>query len=197
MKDVVQIPLSGIHGLGKYALIDKEDLEKVSKFKWHINDMGYAVNRHKGKNLRMHRLVNQTPEGMVTDHKNGDRLDNRKSNLRTVTQKQNANNRKGDKGYSWDKSKNKWIVRYKSTFYGRYVTEEEAKQAYKLACSGVPYIKSTRKLRHLPTGVSRLRGSKNYLAKIQVNGKRYYMGTFKTIEEAEKAYINTKKELSQ
>ena len=186
---------------GGVTLIDEADLALAQSKKWHINDSGYAVWRGlvNGKKItiRLHRLINDTPEGLFTDHKNHNRLDNRRNNLRTVTQKENMNNYKSAKGYVWDKSKNKWMVRYKKGFYGRYATEEEAKQAYKLACSGVPYQKSRRKLRYLPTGVSRLRGSKSFTAKFTHKQESYYLGTYRTIVEAEKVLNTMKKEICQ
>src|SRR3990167_3020206 len=120
---MTKIPLYGKRGLGKVAIVDDEDVELVAGIRWHVNDMGYAVNRNKGKTLRMHRLINKTPNGLFTDHKNGKTLDNRKSNLRSVTAKENAQNNHKAKGYTWDESKKKFMVRYKKLFYGRYKTE--------------------------------------------------------------------------
>ena len=186
------IELSGKRGKGKRTKVDDDIYEKYGHLTWHLSDTGYAVRRNKEGTVRLHRLVASTPEGLFTDHKNHDRLDNRSSNLRVVTHAENMANYKGAKGYSWDKSKNKWIVRYKNTFYGRYNTEDEAKQAYKMACSGVPYNKTRRKLWHLPTGITKQFGK--YRVQPQKNGKRYWLGQFATLEEAQNKLNEWKKE---
>ena len=92
---------------------------------------------------RLHRLICNTPEGMVTDHINGDSLDNRKSNLRVCTNAENARNNtlsatssvgfKGVQGKS-DGSRLPYRARikynYKEILLGRFVTKEEAALAY-------------------------------------------------------------------
>ena len=114
-------------------LYDPEDTELVASRKWHMSHLGYAIWRGfvdgKKVTLRLHRLINQTPEGMVTDHINGNKLDNRRSNLRTVTTAENNLNVRR-KGYSWDKSKGNYIVRFKSKYIGRYKDMSEAREAY-------------------------------------------------------------------
>ena len=68
------------------------------------------------------------------DHINGIKNDNRICNLRSVTHQQNQWNRNDRKGYSWNKSSNKWQSRIqvnrKLICLGTYNTEEEARQAY-------------------------------------------------------------------
>lgn len=188
-----QIKLSGKRGKGHFTKVDDSTFTKYEHLSWYLSDTGYAMRKTSEGSIRLHRLVAGTPEGKVTDHLNGDRLDNRKSNLRVCTQKENAQNRKGTKGYAWDKAKSKWVVRYRKTFYGRYKTEKEAQRAYQLACSGVPYGKKERRQKYnLPTGVFKNKSNKGYQAKVQVNGKRVYLGTFPTVEQAEKAYLDKK-----
>src|ERR1035437_6846843 len=69
-----------------YTLIDLEDVELVDNRFWSKNKAGYAVSSRYGY---MHRLVMHTKPYDQIDHINGDRLDNRKSNLRFVTTQQN------------------------------------------------------------------------------------------------------------
>ena len=79
----------------------------------------------------MHRLINKTTEGFDTDHINRNKLDNRRSNLRTVTRSQNQfnrsnplNNTSGVKGVHCDKNWKKWKVGIRvngrSIYLGRY-----------------------------------------------------------------------------
>jgi hypothetical protein len=74
---------------GKYAKVDAEDYDLINCFKWRVVN-GYAVAAYYegGKHLcdiPMHRLILNTPAKMDTDHKNRDKLDNRKANLRAVS----------------------------------------------------------------------------------------------------------------
>ena len=186
------IQLSGKRGKGQRTLVDDSTFQQYGHLSWYLSDTGYVVRRTKEGTVRLHRLVANTLEGLSTDHKNHDKLDNRSSNLRVVTQKENMMNYKGAKGYAWDKSKQKWIVRYRNTFYGRYATEEEAKRAYQLAKSGAPYNKTRRKLWHLPTGITKQFGK--YRVRPQMNGKRYWLGQFATLEEAQNKLNEWKKE---
>ena len=176
------IKLSGKRGKGQRTLVDDSTLNKYGHLSWHISDTGYAVRRTSEGTVRLHRLVANTPEGMFTDHKNHDRLDNRASNLRVVTQAENMANYKGAKGYAWDKSKKKWIVRYRKTFYGRYNTEDEARKAYQLARSGVPYIKTRRKQYMLPKGIHKQFGK--YNVSLQRDTIRRRKNGIPTLEEA-------------
>lgn len=94
------------------AIIDAEDIDKVKKLKWCENGSGYAQATHKnrGKVVLMHRFIK--PYKVELDHKNRDKLDNRKSNLRVATRMENGRNRKSSGIYKGVyKSGNNWIVR--------------------------------------------------------------------------------------
>lgn len=83
---------------GKFALVDDEDFEYLSQWKWYFSN-GYAVRKINNKDgtwtrFLMHRVVNNTPEGMLTDHADGNRLNNQKKNLRNATRRENTLNRK-------------------------------------------------------------------------------------------------------
>lgn len=80
-----------------FAIVDKSDLDKVNQFKWYKSSIGYAVATIEGTTQFMHRFILGLPKGSFdwVDHKNGNKLDNRKSNLRLVdAQKSRANSRK-------------------------------------------------------------------------------------------------------
>ena len=51
----------------------------------------YAMCRHNGKPLALHRYLTNCPKGMEVDHVNGFTLDNTRFNIRVVTHKQNLN----------------------------------------------------------------------------------------------------------
>ena len=88
---------------GKSAIVDAEDYPMLSRVSWHTR--GSKDGKHfyaacgghafgEGSNL-MHRIILGLKKGEVTDHINGNGLDNRKCNLRACTQRQNMwNNRR-------------------------------------------------------------------------------------------------------
>jgi hypothetical protein len=81
---------------GEIATVDDEDYEYLSQWKWSFNGK-YAfrnpMTNGKQQPTYMHRIIAKTPEGMVTDHINRDRLDNRKENLRAISQSENCLNK--------------------------------------------------------------------------------------------------------
>ena len=136
-----QIPLSN----GGFALVDDDDYPFLSQWKWKRHPQGYASRTswkpHKWITILMHRLINKTGKGFETDHINGDKLDNRKANLRNVTHSQNERNKplrsdntSGYKGITWDKARQKWQAKTKHDRkmrnLGRFDTPEEAHAVY-------------------------------------------------------------------
>lgn len=84
---------------GSLILLDDEDYP-LTKVAWGINSVGYArrtirvkENGGKHKTLLMHRHIMDAKAGEVVDHINGNKLDNRRSNLRLCTQSENLLNR--------------------------------------------------------------------------------------------------------
>lgn len=71
------------------ALVDDGDFDLVSRHTWTLSECpaGYpcAIATIDGRQVRMHRLLTGAETGADVDHINGDRLDNRRSNLRVVT----------------------------------------------------------------------------------------------------------------
>jgi len=113
-----EIPLTQ----GKVAIVDDDMFEELSKFTWFCHSNGYAA-RHiccKGKQrtVWMHRVIAETPDDMETDHINGNKRDNRRSNLRRCFPVENRRNMKirtdnssNFKGVSWFERDNKWSAR--------------------------------------------------------------------------------------
>lgn len=131
------------------ALIDDDDYEKLSKIKWYYRkNEGYAVGNlpspEKGvyPKVLMHRYIMDAPKGKQVDHINGNKLDNRKSNLRIATASTNKancglrkSNTSGYKGVSIQKGRTKkWAaqikVDYNRIHLGYFYTKEEAALAY-------------------------------------------------------------------
>lgn len=77
---------------GEIALIDGEDYERISNYRWYLDKDGYAITTRPTR--RMHRLIMNAEPGTMLDHINGEKRDNRKANLRFCTAQQNTINRK-------------------------------------------------------------------------------------------------------
>lgn len=120
---------------GRLAIVDDEDFERVNKYKWYFER--YATHKSKNECFRMHNLIMNAKE---VDHINGNKLDNRRENLRVVTRSQNNWNQKKTrgasiyKGVSWHKQTKKWRVRVnkfgKEYGLGLFENEKEAAVAY-------------------------------------------------------------------
>jgi len=134
---------------GQVALVDDEDYERLSAFKWQARKDGrtfYAQRFFKRSDgvqrvQLMHRFILDAPADMQVDHRDGNGLNNQRENLRLCTNTENARNRKslanntsGYKGVSWEKRTRKWCARItvdgvvKSL--GCFLTVEEAARAY-------------------------------------------------------------------
>jgi len=91
--DYLQIGLSGQAGRNKFAKVSKQDYELLMRYTWNYRD-GYALTKINRKEVRMHRLVlGVTDPEILVDHKDRDRLNNQRGNLREFTHTQNSNNR--------------------------------------------------------------------------------------------------------
>lgn len=130
---------------GAVALVDDEDFETLSRRRWYATVMAggltYAATSIDRRNVTMHRLLLDAPEGHVIDHVNGNTLDNRRANLRVATVRQNninaatpSTNTSGYRGVSWDKEKGKWRVQIrlngKVKRLGRFDDIKDAARAY-------------------------------------------------------------------
>lgn len=76
-------------GRGKYALVSNRDYAEVARYAWSLSSDGYAISAFGS----MHRMIMGYPDYRIVDHKSGDRLDNRRCNLRIATPAQNSYNR--------------------------------------------------------------------------------------------------------
>lgn len=89
-----QLPLHGRHGVGHFAVVDDTDYPEVSGYRWHRTDRGYVCRSgdRSGTRIPLHRHLLIPPPDMEVDHINGDKLDNRRANLRICTHQQNVRN---------------------------------------------------------------------------------------------------------
>jgi hypothetical protein len=108
---------------GQFAKVSPEDFENLVRLNWcasweHCSFYARAWDYSERKRVRvaMHRVVLGclAGDGKQVDHRNGDGLDNRRTNLRLVTTSQNAMNRKlkssnssGHRGITWH-DRDKW-----------------------------------------------------------------------------------------
>jgi hypothetical protein len=133
----------------RVAIIDDRDYKRVSRWSWYYDR--YAKRNHWDKKNKkyvgwyMHAFIMKTPRGMDTDHINGNKLDNRRSNLRILTRSQNKvsgslrrkDSTTGVQGVHFDKSRNKYMaficVNGKMNNLGRFNNKEDAIIIRKLA----------------------------------------------------------------
>lgn len=107
------------------ALVDPEDFQEIAAHRWHIKRSSGSRYIYAQREVRvggartkiaMHRVLAGAALGQIVDHANGVTLDNRRSNLRICTVRENCANvvssknrkRGGYKGVSWNKNARKW-----------------------------------------------------------------------------------------
>jgi len=78
------------------AIIDEPDMPKASEFNWYVTTLGYVRSTTEPR-VWLHRLILGDKVGFVVDHANGNKLDNRRSNLRHATRSQSQCNRRPPK----------------------------------------------------------------------------------------------------
>lgn len=140
-----KIALRGKKGKDKFILVSDKDYLFILKYKWHLSYYGYAACRESefSPMIYMHRLIMEAPTGMDVDHKNGNTLDNRRSNLRICTRQENLRNRHKIRGFSkfkgvrWHKQNRNWRagikVDSKDIHIGCFKSEILAAKAYNKA----------------------------------------------------------------
>lgn len=129
----------------KVTLINDIDYDFFCQWNWYYLNSGYAVRKSGGrfnqKLIYMHREIMNAPEGKEVDHINGNRLDNRRENLRIVSRQENRlnhpkrNNKSGYTGVVFIEEKNKYraTITYKNKTrnLGYFSSAQDAGIAYK------------------------------------------------------------------
>lgn len=143
MNNTCQITLKG----GEVTTVNADMFEKLNAHVWTRGSRGGYVKRYLPRNGGkvvvewMHRVVNATPDDLKTDHVNGDKLDNRRENLRSATTSQNganapkrAKNASSQyKGVTWHKKSKRWksVLEVQGREYScACLTERDAAIAY-------------------------------------------------------------------
>lgn len=119
--DHAEVLLIGQFSITKgWAKIDLDDIEKIKDHKWSFATSGYTSTGKASNRLYMHRFIMNPPSNMQVDHINGDKLDNRKSNLRVCTVQQNrfnsklsSRNKSGKTGVYYARKEQKWVAQIK------------------------------------------------------------------------------------
>jgi hypothetical protein len=136
---------------GKVAIVDDADYERLRQYSWSARKpkgYWYAARWRRSNEppgsciILMHRFLLDAPAGVLVDHRDGDGLNNRRSNIRTATHSQNSHNRKmhvtntsGFKGVVRNNKRGRpWLARIalnrRQMYIGVFDTPEEAARAY-------------------------------------------------------------------
>lgn len=214
-----EIPLTQ----GKFSIVDAKDFDWLSQYKWQ-----YHKNRNNGQEyvrvsiqrngkmtrIYMHRLILDAYAGQKVDHRDGNGLNNKRSNLRLCTSLQNSRNMKirkdntsGYKGVIWHKHSKKWQANIKTAqgdlYLGVYDSKIEAASAYNIAArkyfgefarlndvKEIKYPKAYKKPKSKTgyIGVYPEGKKKKFRAVVGFNGMRIHLGVFDTALEAAHSY---------
>lgn len=133
------------------AMVDDLDFTDVNRFSWARDLKGYVYRnlpRSGGKAIKqfLHQYLLGVRSGFEVDHKDLDKKNNQRENLRQATRSQNcANGRKRPgtssrfKGVCWHKARGKWIadirIKGQHIHLGLFLIEEDAGLAYDVAAS--------------------------------------------------------------
>jgi hypothetical protein len=126
---------------GLVSVVDDIDFEAASRWRWYaIVQPTWVAARGivDGRWIYLHRFVlGLQPGDPQVDHINGDSLDNRRMNLRLVSNSANRMNERKPrqstsafKGVYFNKGKSLWMARVGATYLGYFAREDEAARAY-------------------------------------------------------------------
>jgi hypothetical protein len=117
---VALLPLCARDGsIRAHALLDADDVSWANQWRWSFGSGGYAYRTEGRRTILLHReLLGLVPgDGLEVDHRNLDKLDDRRANLRIVPHGGNAQNVPSQGGSSryrgvfWSTTERRWLAR--------------------------------------------------------------------------------------
>jgi hypothetical protein len=135
---------------GTAFIVDADISEQVGHLSWKLDKDGYVIRKttvggKHGRTIRLHRTVLECSNpAILVDHKDGNKLDNRRDNLRLASKAQNSqncskrpNHTSQFRGVTWNRAAGKWQASLKangqSYYLGLFIDESEAGRAYNQA----------------------------------------------------------------
>ena len=147
----IRIPLRARDGtIVAWTVVDAADADFVNRWTWRLSSSGHATRGQwvdgTCQKVQLHRelLGLVRGDGVLGDHRDLDKLNNRRSNLRRATSLQNSQNRKNNegsistlRGVAYSKRKRKWQAQVwnggRSIWLGYFRSERDAGSAARAA----------------------------------------------------------------
>ena len=193
-------------------LVDETDFEIISAFPgpWRVRkhrNTFYAQTdirdaNGKQKTVQMHRVILNPPADLQVDHKNHNGLDNRRENIRIVTNGENGRNRIGNiefqsdvNGVSWNSRDKTWRVRiwvngrveYSACFQDQAAAEEAAHKFRETGHHTIPVGRA--EFHSGIKGIAWDSHARAWRVRVTANGKRIHLDYFDTVPEAKAARV--------
>lgn len=109
-----QLPLTNSP---QFAFVDDADYARLRWTQWRLTSEGYVI-QSRSPAVLLHRFLLDAQPGQIVDHRDGNKLNNTRANLRLVTNAQNiwnrsvaVDSRSGLRGIAWRADKGYWYVR--------------------------------------------------------------------------------------
>ena len=135
---------------GTAFLVDSDIAECLGRFAWKLDKDGYVIRKttiagKHGRTVRLHReVLGCTDPALLVDHRDGNKLDNRRTNLRQASKAQNSQNGLKSpgraslfRGVTWHRAAAKWQASIRASgrnlYLGLFTDEHEAGHAYNRA----------------------------------------------------------------
>lgn len=200
------------------TMIDADDISYVLTRRWSLDPQGYATSATERNgvydNISLHRFVMRCRpgDGVVVDHRNRNKLDNRKANLLPSDTIHNGGNRERPvssrfPGVTFSKQTGRWLAqgqnRGQHYYLGRYNREEDAARAYlqwrereglpapddptgelRHVCHDAPMVRPLNEPTSKYIGVARCKQTGRWRVMFTHQGRQVWLGRHDTEEEA-------------